>query len=189
MHDRSPDPGPTDGDLARAVCAAGPEAAAAEAELCRRLGPRVRLYGLRHLRNGAAADDLVQEVLVTMLERLRAKRVREPERLASFVLGACRFQVRNLRRGTRRRQGLLDQYAAVFPRHAEPEAPPLDRGRLTECLGRLGDRDRSVLVLTFYAEEGAAAIAAQLGTSAENVRAVRHRAIVRLRACVEGGDR
>jgi hypothetical protein len=31
---------------------------ATEAELFRRLAPRVRLYGLRHLRDPAAADDL-----------------------------------------------------------------------------------------------------------------------------------
>src|SRR5688500_17127154 len=35
-----------------------------EAELYRRFAPRVRLYGRRHLRNAAAADDLAQDVLV-----------------------------------------------------------------------------------------------------------------------------
>src|SRR5512141_2878649 len=117
MHGSVPEP--ADGELARRVASGRSDSAAAEAELCSRLGPRVRLYGLRHLRDGAAADDLVQEVLVLTLERLRAGRVREPERLASFVLGACRLVVRNLRRGVRRRQGLLDRYAAVFPNRAE----------------------------------------------------------------------
>jgi RNA polymerase sigma-70 factor (ECF subfamily) len=160
----------------------------AEAELCRRLGPRIRLYGLRHLRDGAAADDLVQEVLVLMLERLRTGRVREPERLASFVLGACRLVVRNQRRGRRRRDGLLDRYAAVFPTRAELDPLGLDRRRLRECLSALAERDRSVLVLTFYADATSAAIAARLGTSPENVRALRHRAFVRLRDCVQGGS-
>jgi RNA polymerase sigma-70 factor (ECF subfamily) len=36
----------------------------AEAALFRRLAPRVRLYGLRHLRDPAAADDLVQDVML-----------------------------------------------------------------------------------------------------------------------------
>ncbi len=191
MHDQPPgqDPPtePTDGDLARAVSAGGPGAAAAEAELCRRLGPRIRLYGLRHLRNGAAADDLVQEVLVLMLERLRSGRVRQPERLASFVLGSCRLVVRNLRRGRQRRDGLLDHYAAVFPTRAELDPLALDRHRLRECMGSLAERDRTVLVLTFYADETSAAIASTLGTSPENVRALRHRAFVRLRGCVQGG--
>ena len=45
---------------------------AAETELYRRLAPRVRLYGLRHLREPHAAADLVQQVLLMTLERLRA---------------------------------------------------------------------------------------------------------------------
>jgi RNA polymerase sigma-70 factor (ECF subfamily) len=175
-----------DGVLAARVAAGDTGAPAAEAELVRRLAPRVRLYGLRHLRDAAAADDLVQEVLLLTLERLRAGRVREPERLASFVLGSCRLVVRNLRRGRRRRDALLDRFSAVFPRRSEPDSLLLDRARLRDCLARLAERERAVLVLTFYAEEPSGAIAARLGLSAENVRTVRHRAFGRLRLCVTG---
>jgi RNA polymerase sigma-70 factor (ECF subfamily) len=178
--------GASDGELARRVAEAGAEATEAEGELCRRLGPRVRLYGLRHLRDAAAADDLVQEVLVLTLERLRAGRVREPDRLASFVLGTCRLVIRNHRRGHRRREGLLGRFAAAFPREATPDTVGLDAARLRGCLSRLGEKERAVLVLTFYADEPTAAIAARLRTSAENVRTVRHRAFARLRACVTG---
>ena len=66
----------------------------AEAELFRRLAPRVRLYGLRHLRDPAAADDLVQDVLLMTFDSLRAGKVREDERLASYVLGTCRRMAR-----------------------------------------------------------------------------------------------
>jgi RNA polymerase sigma-70 factor (ECF subfamily) len=68
----------------------------AEAELYRRMAPRVRLYGLRHLRDSHAADDLTQQVLITTFETLRAGRLREPEKLASFVLGTCRMTRRRL---------------------------------------------------------------------------------------------
>lgn len=176
-----------DGDLARRVGARGPDAAAAEAELCRRLAPRARLYGLRHLRDAAAADDLAQEVLLLTLERLRAGRVRQPERLASFVLGTCRLVVRNQRRGHRRREALLDRFAAVFPRRTEPDSLLLDRPRLQQCLERLAQRERSILVLTFYAEQPSSEIAARLGLSPDNVRTLRHRAFQRLRDCVQGG--
>src|SRR5512146_2418020 len=120
----------SDGELARRVVEGGAGAPAAEGELCRRLAPRVRLYGLRHLRDPAAADDLVQEVLVLTLERLRAGRVRDPDRLASFVLGTCRLLVRNHRRGRRRRDELLGRFAFTFPRETTPDAHALDRGRL-----------------------------------------------------------
>ena len=43
-------------------------------------------------------------------------------------------------------------------------------------------------MLTFYAEEPSAEIAARLGMSPDNVRTVRHRAFVRLRRCVHGGE-
>src|SRR5437899_1390777 len=58
----------------------------AETELFRRMAPRIRLYGLRHLRDEHAAADLTQQVLITTLETLRAGRLRAPEKLASFVL-------------------------------------------------------------------------------------------------------
>ena len=179
---------PSDAELARRVSSRDAGGSEAEGELCRRLGPRIRLYGLRHLRDEAAAADLVQDVLVLTLERLRAGRVREPDRLASFVLGACRLTVRNHRRGRRRRDVLLERFPGAFPLRAEPDLLLLDRGRLRECLGRLAERERSVLVLTFYAEEPSSAIGTRLGLTAENVRAVRHRAFVRLRRCVHGEE-
>jgi DNA-directed RNA polymerase specialized sigma24 family protein len=80
----------------------------AEGELFRRMAPRVRLYGLRHLRDGHAADDLTQQVLITTIEALRAGRLREPEKLASFVLGTCRMTVLDLRRGGNAAPHLLD---------------------------------------------------------------------------------
>jgi RNA polymerase sigma-70 factor (ECF subfamily) len=74
----------------------------AEAELFRRMAPRIRLYGLRHLRDQPAADYLTQQVLITTIEALRAGRLREVEKLASFVLGTCRMIVLDLRRGAQR---------------------------------------------------------------------------------------
>jgi hypothetical protein len=53
--------GATDGDLARAIAARTGAADAAETELYRRFAPRVRLYGLRHLRDEDAARDLMQQ--------------------------------------------------------------------------------------------------------------------------------
>jgi RNA polymerase sigma-70 factor (ECF subfamily) len=87
-----------DAALARRIAAAGAGIdSAAETALYRRLAPRVRLYGLRHLRDPHAAHDLVQQVLLMTLERLRAGRLRDPERVASFVLGMCRMVVLEIR--------------------------------------------------------------------------------------------
>jgi RNA polymerase sigma-70 factor (ECF subfamily) len=142
---------PPDGaTLARRIAQATPAIDnAAEAELCRLLARRVRLYGLRHLRNLAAADDLMQQVMLMMIERLRAGALRDAEQLVSFVFGICRMVVLDLRRGTLRRERLLAIYGdALVP--VEARAPDPDSARLANCLERLPERERTILLLTFY---------------------------------------
>jgi RNA polymerase sigma-70 factor (ECF subfamily) len=156
----------------------------AEAELFRRMAPRVRLYGLRHLRDEAASEDLTQQVMITTLEALRAGRLREPERLASFVLGTCRMTVLELRRGAQRKERLLEQYRASLPAPAGPSLPFLDRERLTRCVQNLRERERTVVVMTFYDEQTSADVAGFLGVSEANVRVIRHRAVRQLRECM-----
>lgn len=178
-----------DGALARRVAEAGraPDSAA-EAELYRRLAPRVRLYGLRHLRDRQAAADLAQQVLLMTLERLRAGEVREPEKIASFVLGASRMTVIEMRRGTRRREALLETWSDATEAFEAPEPLVLDPDRLAGCLGALSERERSVVVLTFFADKPADEVGAELAISAGNVRVIRHRALARLRGCLGVGE-
>ena len=156
----------------------------AEAELFRRMAPRVRLYGLRHLRDEHAADDLAQQVLVTTLEALRAGRLREPEKLASFVLGTCRMTVLDLRRNAQRRAVLLEQFGADLLAPVEPSAPRLDHDKLRHCVQNLKERERAVVVMSFYDEQTSADLANFLGVSEANVRVIRHRAIHQLRRCM-----
>lgn len=177
---------PENRELARRITAA-PGNEEAEAEIVRRFAPRIRLYGLRHLRDEQAALDLVQEVLVTTLTALRDGRVKDPDRLPSFVLGACRLTVTNQRRTESRRTRLLAEFGHALG--GEPDDPwrhaVVDDDRLARCLERLPARERAVVVLTFYAERSAEEIARELGTSRGNVRVVRHRALVRLHECLE----
>ncbi len=180
-----------DGTLARAV-APGERAASeldraeAEAELCRRFAPRIRLYGLRHLRDSHAAADLVQTVLMTTLQRLRAGEIREPERIASFVLGTCRMTVLEMRRGAARRERLLETWAVVEETVEAAEPQPLDAARLARCLEALAERERSVILLAFAGDKSAAQTGAELGLTVGNVRVIRHRALARLRECMRG---
>jgi RNA polymerase sigma-70 factor, ECF subfamily len=185
VHTREPDPQLDDAALAQAIAAAAPGVdMAAETELYRRLAPRVRLYGLRHLRNAAAADDLMQQVLLMTLERLRAGKLRQPEKLASFVLGTCRMVVLELRRGTARREGLLRMYGDTSEAIESPEPCDRDEAKLAGCLEGLPERERSVLVMVFFADQPADAVARELGLSPGNARVIRHRALVKLRECM-----
>lgn len=173
-----------DAALARAI-AGSPDAidAGAEAEFCRRFAPRVRLYGLRHLRDRHAAADLVQQVLMMALERLRAGKLRDPERLASFVLGMCRMVCMDLRRGTARREGLLEEWLVLEEAVEDPEPRVFERERLAACLEALSERERSVVISSFFEEKSASV--SDLGLSAGNFRVIRHRALGKLRACME----
>ena len=156
----------------------------AEAALFRRMAPRIRLYGLRHLRDEHASDDLTQQVLVTVLEALRAGRLREPEKLTSFVLGTCRMTVLDLRRNAQRKERLLEQFGADMLAPAPPAMPHLDHEQLRRCVQNLKERERTVVVLTFYDEQTGADVAQFLGVSETNVRVIRHRAIHQLRDCM-----
>jgi len=156
----------------------------AEAEFCRRMAPRIRLYGLRHLRDHAAADDLVQQVLITVLEALRAGRLRETGKVASFVLGTCRMTIQNLNRGEGRKRELLELYGRQSLTASETEGPRLDHDRLANCVQHLNERERTVVVMTYYDEQGGAEVAGVLGVSEANVRVIRHRAIHKLRDCM-----
>jgi RNA polymerase sigma-70 factor (ECF subfamily) len=177
------DVGLSDADLVQQI---GNGNAAAESEACRRMGPRIHLYGLRHLRSSAAADDLVQAVLLKMLQALRAGRLRDGEKLAPFVLGTCRMTVQDLRRSGQRQEALLQQFGAILA-PAPPSIPSLDGDRLTRCVQALNERERTVVVLTFYDDRTAAETSTSLGVSEANVRVIRHRALKRLRACMEAG--
>jgi len=148
------------------------------------MAPRIRLYGLRHLRDEHAAEDLAQQVLITTLEALRAGRLREPEKLISFVLGTCRMTVLDLRRGAQRKERLLQQFGSELLRPVQPSMPQLDHERLTRCVQNLKERERAVVVMTFYDEQTGADVASFLGVSEANVRVIRHRAIHQLRDCM-----
>ena len=174
-----------DAALARRISGRAPERdAAAEAAICRRFGPRIRLYGLKHLRSEAAAADLMQDVLVMVLTKLRDGAVREPERLASFVLGMARQTVIDQQRGGRRRARILEAFPVDLAPAAEEAADPIDSERLQLCLGALPERERAVLLMTFYDDRPADAVAAELKLTAGNVRVIRHRGLDRLRDCM-----
>jgi len=174
----------TDGELAKAVSAKEPGLAEeAEAELYRRFAPRVRLYGLRHLRDEDAARDLMQQVLLVTIEKLRNGSVREVDHIGSFILGVSRTMAIDLKRRERRRERLRESFVVEPFQEPHGEAA-CDVDRLETCLGGLSERERIVVLLTFYAERSARDVSTELRISEGNVRVIRHRAIGKLRTCM-----
>lgn len=161
----------------------------AERALCERYAERIRSYGLLHLRDAAAAQDLVQHVLLAVIEALRAGQIHEPERLGAYVLGTCRNIVMEMGRGEARRRRVAESAKDVLPETWEPRWEIVDRAKLGDCIFRLDPRARSVILATYVEERDPEAIATALKISLGNVRVIRHRALAQLQTCLEGGPR
>jgi RNA polymerase sigma-70 factor (ECF subfamily) len=175
----------SDGDVARAVAARAPGLAeTAEAELYRRFAPRVRLYGLRHLRDEDEARDLSQQVMLLAIEKLRGGAVRDADQIASFVLGVSRTMAKDWKRLDWRREKLRETFLSAAVVEAPVPDAILDIDHLERCLAQLADRERTVVLLTFYAEKTASEAGKELRLTEGNVRVIRHRAVERLRTCM-----
>jgi len=183
----SEDPG--NAELARRVQAGGADAAAAEAELCKRFWQRARLYGLRHLRGVTEAEDLAQRVMEVMLTSLRTGRVDDLELLDRYVLGVCRNVAHTLRRSGERAARAAQRLALEpTPSPEQPPEPPWGTHlveRLTSCLTELSRREQGVVQWSFSERRSSTEIAEQFGVTPGNVRIIRHRALRKLRDCLD----
>lgn len=76
------------------------------------------------------------------------------------------------------------QYADDVPFADASVAPRLDHERVARCLDRLSERERAVVLMTFYEEKSAAEVGGVLNLSEGNIRVIRSRGLERLRDCV-----
>ncbi len=180
---------PSNTELARRIEEGEATARGAEAELCRRFWQRARLYGLRHLRGVTEAEDLAQQAMEVMLSSLRQGRVDDLELLDRYVLGVCRNVAHALRRSGGRTAHVARRLALEpAPPVEQPPEPPWGKRsveRLTLCLGGLSQREQRVVHLSFAEWQPSAEIAEQLGVAPGNVRVIRHRALRKLRECMD----
>ena len=75
-------------------------------------------------------------------------------------------------------------FGAELSSPVERAMPDLDQEQLSRCVQSLNERERTVVVMTFFDEQTGASVAGFLGTSEANVRVIRHRALHRLRDCM-----
>ena len=114
------------------------------------------------------AADLVQQVLLAVLEALRAGRLQNDEKLPNYVLGTARMIVHDMRRAEGKQRAIAaelgHEVVVVEPR------PRLDERRLFPCLSQLPAREARVLLMSFQEERNAGEIAAQLALSGKRAR-------------------
>ena len=172
----------------------------AEAELVARFSPGLLLMLRQLARNPALADDLHQETLALVLQKIRRGEVREPERLAGFI----RSTARNLFIADRRKEARYSPLDEGEEAPARPEilradrtAPALDQVLAAEearqvrhLLAELRfDRDRQVLIRFYLSDRSKEEICEDLEIEPERFNQVLFRARERLREIWEKADR
>jgi RNA polymerase sigma-70 factor, ECF subfamily len=172
-----------DEELVQWIADGDPRREAAEAVLCRRFAPRIRLYGLKHLRNADRTRDLTQTVLVALLRAARERRIDDPHRVARFVFGTCRNTVARMRKQEARVPLATDEAIAALA-----SVPPqtIELNALFACLAKLEQRASQVVMMSFLEGRSADEIALALAARPGNVRVIRHRALGFLRQCLDG---
>lgn len=158
----------SDGDLARALIA---DEAWAIAETWRRFAPMVLTLAARSLGSRSEADDVVQDVFARVYRK--AKLLREPDSLRSFIYG---FAVHALRSELRRRKlrswlsldsspGLANLGSGTL----DVESQDILR-RFKTFLDRLSPRDRMVFTLRRMESMTVDEIAATMQISVSTVK-------------------
>lgn len=153
----------------------------AEAELVSRYRSGV-LVMLRRRVPAGEAEDLCQETLRIAIESLRAGRLREKEKVASYLWGIAH----NLAERSRVRSARAAD-AGVLERLPDPSLGPderlleSERRRLLQvALARLAARDREVLSAFYLRETHKADICSRMGISSEQFDVIKFRALKRL---------
>jgi RNA polymerase sigma-70 factor (ECF subfamily) len=172
-----------DEELIQCIADDDPRREAAEAALCRRFAPRIRLYGLKHLRDADRTRDLTQTVLVVLLRAARERRIDDAERVDRFVFGTCRNTVARMRKQEARAPLAADETIAAL---AAVPSQTVELNALFGCLAKLEPRASQVVMMSFLEGRSADEIAVTLAARPGNIRVIRHRALGFLRQCLDG---
>jgi RNA polymerase sigma-70 factor (sigma-E family) len=152
-------------------------APATVAEFARRAGLELLRFAYLLCGDRQLAEDLLQDVLLAMYRRF-------PDGLPiENPVGYARRALANQNISRRRRASSSEVTVAVFPEVASPASfDAAERDLLWQAVRRLPVRQRTVLVLRYYADASDDDIAAALGCRRGTVRSLASRAIAALRA-------
>lgn len=155
-----------------------------------------RLYGFmyRFTKSREDAQDLTQEVFVRVVRMIGAYEHNDRFESWLFRIAAnlARDRMRRLRAAPR-----VETWEGANPVAEEQPGTPQIGGmenaeaarRLEECLARLPDGEREVVLLRFYSDMSFAEIAELMGTPLGTALARAHRGLAKLREWMEGEAR
>ncbi len=132
---------------------------------------RVFRFILRHIRNEAAAEDVLAEVFLDVWRQ--AGRFEGRSSVSTWLLSIARFKALSLARSRTEAQ-LDEQYAAGLPDEAddpEVEAAKRDKSALLRlCLEKLSVEHREIVDLVYYHEKSVEEVAQIVGIPAATVK-------------------
>jgi RNA polymerase sigma factor (sigma-70 family) len=134
---------------------------------------RVLGYALRRV-GAADAGDVVAETFLVAWRRLEEVPTGSASRL--WLYGTARHVVANQRRGTLRRQRLIERVRAERADQAQPASPTPELNRAALAFARLRPEEREVLALVAWEGLNAGEVAQVLGCSRNAARIRVHRA-------------
>ncbi|NER80351.1 MAG: sigma-70 family RNA polymerase sigma factor [Leptolyngbya sp. SIO1D8] len=147
----------------------------------------VYTLALRSLGNVASAEDLTQDVFLTLMN----SRTYDPDRgsLSSYLSLLTRSRAIDRLRA----QSTQHKYLNQWQRHPQPAEPsPMEHASqqerhtlVREALDQLSQQQRQVLELSYYQGQSQTEIAAQLGVPLGTVKSWARRGLLRLRSHLE----
>jgi RNA polymerase sigma-70 factor (ECF subfamily) len=158
----------------------------AEAEFVRRYRRGVMVIVAKAGRGRVPVEDLCQDVLTTAIEKVRARAIRDPERLSGFVAGLARMVVMDYVRKERSRDAIEARMPPAPGAHP-PEAlntllQQEQAAMVRAVIGELdSDRDREILFRFYLADDDKERICRDLGLSTIHFNRVLFRARERFR--------
>jgi RNA polymerase sigma-70 factor, ECF subfamily len=162
----------------------------AEEELFHRYSRSMFLVINNIVRNPTDAEDLLHEVLITALRKIRQGDLNEPEKLSGFIRSIAKnIAQRHSRKATNRTLTNIEQ----VPPPTDPNRGPLEQLLLKEeveivrqVLGELTqERDRQIIIRYYIMEEDKETICANLGLTSADFSRVKFRALERFKELYE----
>jgi RNA polymerase sigma-70 factor (ECF subfamily) len=161
---------------------------ASEDELARLFYPHLLAMAASRLGDRETAREIAQDAFLAVLSALREGRLREPEKLPSFVVGTGRNLINSCLRSKARRPEPLSlgfEDASVPSPCPGGRESPLERDEKTDfvlsALQELKPVDRKILFLTLAEGLNPREIALEMGLKSETIRLRKSRALKRLR--------
>ena len=155
-------------------------------ELYRENRNPVRALVMRNRGTEEDADDILQESLVTLWERVRTGRFHYSARLGTFIYATARnMWLRRLARSRREVAGIETDPASDDASPLELMIEEEEAEIVRSALERLGEPCRKLLLLFYWEEESMESIAAQMGmANADTVKSRKYQCKKSLEALI-----